>query len=82
MSTAAGKCQQPAAALLLQAVTIFPCICPGLDASPPASTHELTIPNDVSTVAIPLPVCVCVCTYIYIYVYICTLQMYELVKYI
>lgn len=22
---------------------------PGLDASPPASTHELTIPNDVST---------------------------------
>jgi len=22
----------------------------GLDASPPASTHELTIPNDVSTV--------------------------------
>lgn len=70
MSTAAGKCQQPAAALLLQAVTIFPCICPGLDASPPASTHELTIPNDVSTVAIPLPVCLCVCTYIYIYVYI------------
>ncbi|NWZ27417.1 PCBP3 protein, partial [Asarcornis scutulata] len=47
MSTAAGKCQQPAAALLLQAVTIFPCICPGLDASPPASTHELTIPNDL-----------------------------------
>uniref|UniRef100_U3I5F8 K Homology domain-containing protein n=1 Tax=Anas platyrhynchos platyrhynchos TaxID=8840 RepID=U3I5F8_ANAPP len=40
-------CQQPAAALLLQAVTIFPCICPGLDASPPASTHELTIPNDL-----------------------------------
>lgn len=24
-------------------------LCPGLDASPPASTHELTIPNDVST---------------------------------
>lgn len=23
-------------------------MCPGLDASPPASTHELTIPNDVS----------------------------------
>lgn len=22
---------------------------PGLDATPPASTHELTIPNDVST---------------------------------
>ncbi|KAF2979265.1 hypothetical protein EK904_010915 [Melospiza melodia maxima] len=26
---------------------MFPCICPGLDASPPASTHELTIPNDL-----------------------------------
>nr|AAQ20792.1 MutS homolog 4 variant epsilon 1 [Mus musculus] len=25
-----------------------PFVCPGLDASPPASTHELTIPNDVS----------------------------------
>lgn len=25
-----------------------PSLCPGLDASPPASTHELTIPNDVS----------------------------------
>ncbi|NXU57910.1 PCBP3 protein, partial [Turnix velox] len=33
--------------LPLQPVTIFPCICPGLDASPPASTHELTIPNDL-----------------------------------
>ncbi|XP_012586699.1 PREDICTED: poly(rC)-binding protein 3, partial [Condylura cristata] len=22
-------------------------VCPGLDASPPASTHELTIPNDL-----------------------------------
>ncbi|NXX74804.1 PCBP3 protein, partial [Urocolius indicus] len=32
---------------LLTSVTIFPCICPGLDASPPASTHELTIPNDL-----------------------------------
>ncbi|NXG80993.1 PCBP3 protein, partial [Baryphthengus martii] len=32
---------------LLTFVTIFPCICPGLDASPPASTHELTIPNDL-----------------------------------
>ncbi|NXI42555.1 PCBP3 protein, partial [Galbula dea] len=31
----------------LEAITIFPCICPGLDASPPASTHELTIPNDL-----------------------------------
>ncbi|NXR48308.1 PCBP3 protein, partial [Hippolais icterina] len=29
------------------ALTMFPCICPGLDASPPASTHELTIPNDL-----------------------------------
>ncbi|NXM59370.1 PCBP3 protein, partial [Illadopsis cleaveri] len=28
-------------------ITMFPCICPGLDASPPASTHELTIPNDL-----------------------------------
>ncbi|NXE56644.1 PCBP3 protein, partial [Dromaius novaehollandiae] len=33
--------------LPLQAITIFPCICSGLDASPPASTHELTIPNDL-----------------------------------
>ncbi|NXS57908.1 PCBP3 protein, partial [Brachypteracias leptosomus] len=33
--------------LHLQVITIFPCICPGLDASPPASTHELTIPNDL-----------------------------------
>ncbi|NXL03494.1 PCBP3 protein, partial [Mesembrinibis cayennensis] len=32
---------------LLTSITIFPCICPGLDASPPASTHELTIPNDL-----------------------------------
>uniref|UniRef100_G3UG44 Poly(rC) binding protein 3 n=1 Tax=Loxodonta africana TaxID=9785 RepID=G3UG44_LOXAF len=24
-----------------------PLVCPGLDASPPASTHELTIPNDL-----------------------------------
>ncbi|NXS36005.1 PCBP3 protein, partial [Pomatostomus ruficeps] len=31
----------------LPALTVFPCICPGLDASPPASTHELTIPNDL-----------------------------------
>ncbi|NXK49528.1 PCBP3 protein, partial [Chauna torquata] len=33
--------------LVCQNVTVFPCICPGLDASPPASTHELTIPNDL-----------------------------------
>lgn len=31
---------------------LVPLVCPGLDASPPASTHELTIPNDVS---IPAP---------------------------
>ncbi|NXV03641.1 PCBP3 protein, partial [Cettia cetti] len=31
----------------LTSLTMFPCICPGLDASPPASTHELTIPNDL-----------------------------------
>ncbi|NXE40639.1 PCBP3 protein, partial [Ptilorrhoa leucosticta] len=31
----------------LTSLTLFPCICPGLDASPPASTHELTIPNDL-----------------------------------
>ncbi|NXN73920.1 PCBP3 protein, partial [Himantopus himantopus] len=42
----AGK-QQSSTMLPLQAITIFPCICPGLDASPPASTHELTIPNDL-----------------------------------
>ncbi|NWZ58779.1 PCBP3 protein, partial [Haliaeetus albicilla] len=44
--TVAGK-QRSSTALPLQAITIFPCICPGLDASPPASTHELTIPNDL-----------------------------------
>ncbi|NXC35448.1 PCBP3 protein, partial [Campylorhamphus procurvoides] len=33
--------------LPLQALTMSSCICPGLDASPPASTHELTIPNDL-----------------------------------
>jgi hypothetical protein len=32
-----------------------PFVCPGLDASPPASTHELTIPNDVSIP--PAPAC-------------------------
>ncbi|CAO2608501.1 Poly(rC)-binding protein 3 [Lemmus lemmus] len=26
---------------------LVPLVCPGLDASPPASTHELTIPNDL-----------------------------------
>ncbi|NXJ79474.1 PCBP3 protein, partial [Trogon melanurus] len=44
--TVVGK-QRSSTALSLQAITIFPCICPGLDASPPASTHELTIPNDL-----------------------------------
>ncbi|NWW81049.1 PCBP3 protein, partial [Climacteris rufus] len=44
--TVAGK-QWSSITLPLQAVTMFPCICPGLDASPPASTHELTIPNDL-----------------------------------
>ncbi|NXF11818.1 PCBP3 protein, partial [Smithornis capensis] len=31
----------------LTSIIMSPCICPGLDASPPASTHELTIPNDL-----------------------------------
>ncbi|NXJ66888.1 PCBP3 protein, partial [Rostratula benghalensis] len=44
--TVAGK-QRSSTTLPFQAITIFPCICPGLDASPPASTHELTIPNDL-----------------------------------
>ncbi|NWI27050.1 PCBP3 protein, partial [Sula dactylatra] len=44
--TVVGK-QWSSTVLPLQAITIFPCICPGLDASPPASTHELTIPNDL-----------------------------------
>ncbi|NXD87097.1 PCBP3 protein, partial [Halcyon senegalensis] len=44
--TVVGK-QRSSTVLPLQVVTIFPCICPGLDASPPASTHELTIPNDL-----------------------------------
>ncbi|XP_026534770.1 poly(rC)-binding protein 3 isoform X8 [Pseudonaja textilis] len=30
-----------------QAMSIFSYICSGLDANPPASTHELTIPNDL-----------------------------------
>uniref|UniRef100_A0A8C4U9Q0 Uncharacterized protein n=1 Tax=Falco tinnunculus TaxID=100819 RepID=A0A8C4U9Q0_FALTI len=60
--TVAGK-QWSSAALPLQAITIFPCICPGLDASPPASTHELTIPNDVSKSKCFLSTCVCACVY-------------------
>ncbi|NWW46817.1 PCBP3 protein, partial [Pedionomus torquatus] len=44
--TIAGT-QRSSTTLPFQAITIFPCICPGLDASPPASTHELTIPNDL-----------------------------------
>ncbi|NXK90761.1 PCBP3 protein, partial [Formicarius rufipectus] len=44
--TVSGK-QRSSIVLPLQAVTMSPCICPGLDASPPASTHELTIPNDL-----------------------------------
>ncbi|NXM12788.1 PCBP3 protein, partial [Ploceus nigricollis] len=46
LGNVAGK-QQSSIALPLPALTMFPCICPGLDASPPASTHELTIPNDL-----------------------------------
>ncbi|NXN04759.1 PCBP3 protein, partial [Sylvia borin] len=46
LGSVAGK-QRSSIALPLPALTIFPCICPGLDASPPASTHELTIPNDL-----------------------------------
>ncbi|NXT04011.1 PCBP3 protein, partial [Prunella fulvescens] len=46
LGSVAGK-QQSSIALPLPALTMFPCICPGLDASPPASTHELTIPNDL-----------------------------------
>uniref|UniRef100_A0A5F8H751 Uncharacterized protein n=1 Tax=Monodelphis domestica TaxID=13616 RepID=A0A5F8H751_MONDO len=42
--------------LFLPAVTMFPYLCPGLDASPPASTHELTIPNDVSIASLT-PLC-------------------------
>ncbi|NXR86695.1 PCBP3 protein, partial [Hypocryptadius cinnamomeus] len=37
----------PGQEMFCAALTMFPCICPGLDASPPASTHELTIPNDL-----------------------------------
>lgn len=34
---------------ILGCLSSFPLLSdPGLDASPPASTHELTIPNDVS----------------------------------
>ncbi|NXN80138.1 PCBP3 protein, partial [Bombycilla garrulus] len=46
LGSVAGKTQS-SVALPLPALTVFPCICPGLDASPPASTHELTIPNDL-----------------------------------
>ncbi|NXX36234.1 PCBP3 protein, partial [Nicator chloris] len=46
LGSVAGE-QRSSAALPLPALTVFPCICPGLDASPPASTHELTIPNDL-----------------------------------
>ncbi|NXR58327.1 PCBP3 protein, partial [Rhadina sibilatrix] len=46
LGSVAGK-QRSSTALPLPALTLSPCICPGLDASPPASTHELTIPNDL-----------------------------------
>ncbi|NXS77309.1 PCBP3 protein, partial [Erpornis zantholeuca] len=46
LGSVAGK-QRSSVALPVPALTLFPCICPGLDASPPASTHELTIPNDL-----------------------------------
>ncbi|NWR99147.1 PCBP3 protein, partial [Motacilla alba] len=46
LGSVAGK-QRSFIALPLPALTMLPCICPGLDASPPASTHELTIPNDL-----------------------------------
>ncbi|NWI91454.1 PCBP3 protein, partial [Pitta sordida] len=44
--TLVGK-QRSSIVLPLGAITMSPCLCPGLDASPPASTHELTIPNDL-----------------------------------
>lgn len=70
--------------LPLQAITIFPCLCPGLDASPPASTHELTIPNDVSKSKRFLSLCVCMYTYICVcmntYIYIYKLQAYDFIK--
>ncbi|NXB58480.1 PCBP3 protein, partial [Struthidea cinerea] len=46
LGSVAGK-QRSSFVLPVPALTLFPCICPGLDASPPASTHELTIPNDL-----------------------------------
>ncbi|NXB29676.1 PCBP3 protein, partial [Eulacestoma nigropectus] len=46
LGSVAGE-QRSSVALPVPALTLFPCICPGLDASPPASTHELTIPNDL-----------------------------------
>ncbi|NXI76581.1 PCBP3 protein, partial [Rhipidura dahli] len=44
-----GSCIQASTGITesWNALTLFPCVCPGLDASPPASTHELTIPNDL-----------------------------------
>lgn len=71
LGNVAGK-QRSFIAFPLPALTMFPCICPGLDASPPASTHELTIPNDVSKSKcfLGMSVCVCVCTYMFIYTYI------------
>ncbi|NXP66423.1 PCBP3 protein, partial [Chloropsis cyanopogon] len=46
LGSVSGK-QRSSVAVPLPALTMFPCLCPGLDASPPASTHELTIPNDL-----------------------------------
>lgn len=73
LGSVAGK-QRSSIALPLPALTMFPCICPGLDASPPASTHELTIPNDVSESRCFLGMSVCVytqiCLYIHTYIYV------------
>ncbi|NXD57034.1 PCBP3 protein, partial [Corvus moneduloides] len=46
LGSVVGK-QRSSVASPVPALTLFPCVCPGLDASPPASTHELTIPNDL-----------------------------------
>lgn len=75
LGSVAGK-QRSSVVLPVPALTLFPCVCPGLDASPPASTHELTIPNDVSTskcfLGMPVRACVCahICLYIHTYIYI------------
>lgn len=69
LGSVAGK-QRSSIALPLPALTMFPCICPGLDASPPASTHELTIPNDVSKSKCFLGMSVCACVYTHICLYI------------